>query len=73
MWKLRAAAAGDLQNDQVICYKICMSNGFPHEPITFQKVNGRVLSDGSNEVKVWTVLDYFTNSIHEHWQKEEMT
>jgi hypothetical protein len=54
------AAAGDKNNDQITNCKICYSKGWPHEPITFEKVNGRVLSNGSNEVKKCIVRDYFT-------------
>ena len=49
-------AAGDVNNDQIKRCYICLDNGFPHEAITFHKVNGRVLSSGGgggggNEVK----------------------
>ena len=64
--KLHIAAAGDKPNDKIVPCRICKFNGFPHEPISFSKVNGRVLSDGTNEVKKWIVKDYFSGNIHEH-------
>ena len=59
-------AGGDLSNDKIkICY-ICKDNGWPHEAIAFERVLGRVLSDGRNETKGWIVRDYFTGQIHHH-------
>jgi hypothetical protein len=60
------AAAGDLPNDQMKTCKICTKNGFPHEPIFFEKIRGRVLADGANEVKGYRVVNYTDNSQHEH-------
>jgi hypothetical protein len=67
----RIAAAGDKNNDQITNCRICSSNGWPREPITFEKVNGRMLSTGGNEVKRWMVRDYFTGNIHEHKSARE--
>jgi hypothetical protein len=63
------AASRDLNNWQLTNCRICRSNGWPHEAITFSKVNGRVLSNGTNEVKKWIIRDYFTDNIHEHKQQ----
>lgn len=60
------AAAGDKNNDQIKTCLICAENGFPHEPILFEKVPGRILADGTNETKSYRVLDYVTNEKHEH-------
>jgi hypothetical protein len=63
---VKNAAAGDLPNEKIkICY-ICKNNGWSHEAITFERVLGRVLSDGHNETKGWIVRDYFTGQIHRH-------
>lgn len=60
------AAGGDVSNDKIkICY-ICKDNGWPHEAIAFERVLGRVLSDGHNETRGWIVRDYFTGQIHRH-------
>jgi hypothetical protein len=63
---IRSAAAGDLNNDKITCCKICRSNGWPHEPIQFEKVPGRVLSDGTNEVARWHVKNYYDGRPHSH-------
>jgi hypothetical protein len=65
---LRTAAAGDLNNDKIKCCNICRTNGWPHEPVTFTKVPGRTLSDGTNEVKKWTVTNYYDGRQHSHKQ-----
>ena len=63
-------AAGDTNNDQLTNCRICSCNGWPHESITFHKVNGRALSSGGNEVKEWIIHDYFKgNKHHVHKQK----
>jgi hypothetical protein len=64
--KKRLAAAGDVNNEHIKRCYICKDNGWPREAIEFQKVNGRVKSDGTNEVKAWIIRDYFTGHIHEH-------
>lgn len=63
---VKNAAAGDISNDKIKRCYICRNNGWPHEPITFEKILGRVLSDGSNETRGWIVRDYFTGQIHHH-------
>ena len=56
-----------LENNRIRSCKVCATNGFPHEAIIFQKVEGRVLSDGTNETKKWLVLDYFQPCrLHKH-------
>jgi hypothetical protein len=67
---LRSAAAGDLNNDRIKCCDVCKTNGWPREPIMFEKIPGRVLGDGTNETKSWQVRDYFTGFEHIHKQKE---
>ena len=67
--KSRVAAAGDRNNDKIITCNICRNNGFPREAIDFQKVSGRVLSDGTNEVKGWVIRDYFSGNKHVHKQR----
>jgi hypothetical protein len=47
--QFRIAAAGDKQNDKVARCKICNSNGFPHGPIDFQRIQGRMHADGTRE------------------------
>jgi hypothetical protein len=65
------AAAGDLDNEKVrFCYT-CKNKGYPHEAITLEKVNGRVLSDGKNEVVEWKLKDYFTGRHHQHKQQQQ--
>jgi hypothetical protein len=60
------AAAGDLPNEKVKTCGVCANNGFVHEPIFFEPIKGRVLSDCTNEVKGYRVLNYSNNSQHEH-------
>lgn len=64
--EFRYAAAGDKNNDQVTRCKICSSNGFPHEPVKFSKVEGRILSDGTKEVLGYELIDYITDTPHQH-------
>ncbi len=66
----QGGGAGDPSNDRITTCNICRNNGFPHEAIEFEKVNGRVLSDGTHEVASWKLRDYFTGRKHEHRQKE---
>jgi hypothetical protein len=68
---LRIAAAGDVANDKIKSCNVCSTNGWPHESIQFQKVPGRVLADGTNEVKGWRVRDYFTGRAHTHKSKNK--
>jgi hypothetical protein len=65
----RLAAAGDVNNEHIKRCYICKDNGWPREAIEFQKVDGRVKSDGTNEVKAWIIRDYFTGRIHEHKER----
>src|SRR5436189_4848334 len=63
---LHGAAAGDLNNYKIKTCKVCADNGFPNEPIIFEKLNGRVLSDGTNEIAGYRHVGYFTNREHRH-------
>ncbi len=65
------AASGDLNNWQLKNYRICRSNGWPHGAITFEKVLGRVRSDGTNDVARWIIRDYFTGREHKHKTKQD--
>jgi hypothetical protein len=65
-WGVAEAGVGDKNNDDVTRCEICVSKGFPNEPILFEKVPGRILTDGTNETKSYRVLDYVTNEEHEH-------
>lgn len=63
---LKNAASGNISNDRIKTCYICKDNGWSHEVITFERVLGRILSDGHNETKGWIVRDYFTGQIHRH-------
>jgi hypothetical protein len=63
---VKSAAAGDVSNDRIKTCYICKNNGWPHEAIAFERVLGRVLSDGYNETRGWIVRDYFTGQVHCH-------
>lgn len=63
---LRGAAAGDLDNDKIRTCKLCAHNGFPHEPIKIEKINGKVLADRTNEIAGYRVLDYYSDNEHTH-------
>jgi hypothetical protein len=60
------AAAGDLSNDKVPYCCICKKQGYPHEPVKIQKIVGKVLSDGANEVLGYKLVDYITDRPHQH-------
>ena len=60
------AAVGDLPNEKVKRCNICASNGFEHEAILLESIKGRVLSDDTNSIKGYRVLNYADNSQHEH-------
>lgn len=60
------ASIGQKNNDDVARCKICSEKGFPNESILFEKIPGRILSNGTNEVKNYRVLNYTDNSKHEH-------
>jgi hypothetical protein len=60
------AAAGDTPNEKIKRCYVCKNSGWPHEAIAFERVLGRVLSDGNNETKGWIIRDYFTGQIHRH-------
>ncbi|MGC2428733.1 MAG: hypothetical protein WA421_16990 [Nitrososphaeraceae archaeon] len=67
------AGAGDRPNDKVVNCKICKSNGYPHEPIDFRKVNsGRIKNDGSYEFQRYEVLNYFSGGKHEHKHRQPL-
>lgn len=63
---VKSAPVGDLPNEKIKTCYICKDNGWPHEAIAFERVLGRVLSDGRNETKGWIIRDYFTDQIHHH-------
>jgi hypothetical protein len=63
---LKCAAADDLPNEKIKKCYICKNKGWPHESITFGKVNGMLLSTCSNETRGWIVRDYFIGQIHRH-------
>jgi hypothetical protein len=60
------AATGDLSNDKIQTCRVCKNQGFPNEPITFQKISGTVLADGTTETVGYRVLDYHSNIEHTH-------
>ena len=62
-------ASGTLDNDKLPLCRICKQNGFPHEPLRFEKVYGRIRSDGTNEAKQWILRDYFNGNRHVHRSK----
>jgi hypothetical protein len=62
------AAAGDKSNDDVTRCRICASNGWPHEPIDFEKIPGRMLADGTLETADWKLKNYYSGEPHEHKQ-----
>jgi hypothetical protein len=64
--ELYAAAAGDLPNHQVKTCYVCKRNGYPHEAISLEKIIGRTLSNGTNEVVGWKLNDYFSGRLHQH-------
>lgn len=65
-----ARGAGSIDNNKIKICKICATNGFPHEAIIFQKVKGRILSDGTNEIRKWRIVDYFQPwRLHKHEQR----
>jgi hypothetical protein len=63
---LRGAAAGDFDNDKIKTCKVCKHNGFPHEPIKIEKIDGKVLADGTNEIAGYRLLDYYSDKEHTH-------
>jgi hypothetical protein len=65
----RYGAAGDKSNEQITCCRICARNGWPREPIDFQKVKGRLRSDGTFQAASWKLKDYFTGRQHQHKQR----
>jgi hypothetical protein len=60
------AAAGDVNNEKLKTCFICKNNGWPREAISFERINGRCRSDGTNEVKGWIIREYFTGREHAH-------
>jgi hypothetical protein len=62
------AAAGDKNNDEVTRCSICASNGWPREPIDFEKIPGRMLADGTRETAGWRLKNYYTGQPHHHKQ-----
>jgi hypothetical protein len=71
MTNLCTAAVGDLNNDRIKCYNICRTDGWPHEPIQFERVPGRVIADGTKETKSQRIRDYFICRGHVHKQKQD--
>ena len=64
--RIRVAAVGELPNDKVKTCNVCRDRGYPHEPIKIEKEYGRVLSNGTNEVKAYRLINYYNDTPHEH-------
>jgi hypothetical protein len=69
--KLSVPAKDDKNNDQVTNCRICASNGWPHEPIDFQQIQGRMLSDGTRETVGWKLKNYYTGQQHKHKEPKQ--
>lgn len=67
----RIAAVGDKNNERITNCRICRENGFPHEPIDFEKIPGRMLSDGTRETAGWRLKNYYNGEPHQHKQVRE--
>lgn len=67
--KFLGAAIGDLSNEKIKTCDICRKNDFPHEPITFERITGRMLSNCSNETIGWKLKNYVTDRPHEHRER----
>jgi hypothetical protein len=68
---LHGAAVGELPNDQVKKCYVCRDRGFPNEPIKIQKELGRALSDGTNEIVHYKLVDYITDRPHQHKEPKQ--
>jgi hypothetical protein len=68
VWRVAEAAAGDKNNDRITNCNICTANGWPHEPIDFEKIAGRILADGTREAAGWWLKNYYTGQPHKHKQ-----
>lgn len=66
------AAAGDKSNDRITQCKICARNGQPHEPIDFQRIEGNILADGTQEIVGWRVVNYFDGNQHKHKKRRDI-
>ena len=64
-------AAGDLSNDQVKKCYTWKKRGYPNEPIKIQKIFGRVLSDGSNAIIDYKLVDYIKDTPHQHRERKQ--
>src|SRR5215212_8122183 len=64
------AAAGGKNNNDITTCRVCASNGWPHEPIDFGKVNGKIRGYGTYEAAYWKLKDYYAGEPHEHKPKE---
>jgi hypothetical protein len=62
-------AAGDLPNDKVKNCHVCKDHGLPHESIEIHKVNGRLRSDGTYDVRRYDLIDYYTGRQHQYKQQ----
>jgi hypothetical protein len=62
----RIAAVGDKNNEQITTCKICAKNAWPHEPIDFQRILGRMFADGTRETAGWRLKNYYNGQPHEH-------
>ena len=52
--------AGAVTNDRVTMCKSCRRNGFPNEPITFTRQNGKFYP-----------VNYFDGNLHQHKYRAE--
>jgi hypothetical protein len=69
---LRGAAAGDLPNERVkVCYT-CRNRGHPHEAIILEKIDGRLLTNGTYEAVGWRLRNYFDSRLHQHKPRKEI-
>ena|SRR5690348_12190962 len=63
---------GGISNERIKLCRICAANGYPHEPIIFHKIPGKVLSNGLVEIARFEVYDYFRPyQKHEHKHKPQ--
>lgn len=63
---------GGINNERIKLCRICAVNGYPHEPIIFHEVPGKLLSNGLREVARFEVYDYFRPyQKHEHKHKSK--
>jgi len=59
-------AVGQTPNDQVKFCRICKARGWPHEAISFRKINGgRLKGEDQREFTTYQILNYADDSPHE--------